>query len=77
MRMVSKYDLTHYPRGQLVSCAVIGSGWLLFYLVLFLHGLTSFNYGVQTAKLTEATRPIMMNQIAHYESTIRSVDPFE
>ena len=74
MRMVSKYDLTHYPPGQLVSCAVIGSGWVLFYLVLFLHGLTSSNHGLQTAKDGEANRP---NQIAYYGSTTTSADPFE
>ncbi len=74
MRMVSKYDLAHYPRGQLVSCAVIGSGWLLFYLVLFLYGLTSSNHGLQTAKVAEANRS---NQIAYYGSTTTSADPFE
>lgn len=61
MKIVSKYDLVHYSRGRLVSCAVIASGWSIFYLVLILHGLAFSNHVLQSAKLAEATQSKMMN----------------
>jgi hypothetical protein len=55
MRMTSEYDLARNQRGQMVSYAVIGSGWLVFYLALVLYGLASSNHGSQTVKLDRAT----------------------
>jgi hypothetical protein len=74
MKIVSKYDLAHYTAGQLVSCAVIAGAWLVFYFVLFSHGLASSSHDLQTATLVKANRA---DQVVHYGSTTTPVDPFE